>query len=109
MEQSMKLDIIKVLEHAKNLIRTEKTWHTNWYRTNCNLYGNIGYCASGAIHQVQNSEDFHRWSKAHDMFNKVVKMMGYHSIAELNDVAGHASVMTAFDLAIQFLQNGVLK
>lgn len=109
----MKSEIIQVLTKARDLIKNEVNWCQEAY---CVYRGHwTSYCAVGSIHQNLNiyqltlTNERKKLEKRYiKIMNHVANMMGYSCIFELNDTSNHATVITAFNLAIQFIQDGII-
>lgn len=106
----MKLEIISQLEQAKSLIRNEQNWmQGNTLIEVRNEMGKIlytKYCAAGALNVVDKGTNYTELS--YMVLDKVANMMGYEHCVTLNDKTNHSSVLTMFNLAIQFVQDGII-
>lgn len=98
------MDCIRTLRQAQNLIRDEQNW---WCATMSP--GSSKMCAVEAIDKAMNPYSELNY-KTRSYLHKTAELMGYNSAINLNDESkSHASVMTMFNLTIQFLEDGVYK
>jgi hypothetical protein len=97
---------VEILRKAQELIRDEKNWKKGGYCTN----GIAPYCAIGAVSKTLGNVFFGKdFMRAENCLHTTAKLMGYRDAEWLNDNTEHSTVMTLFNLTIQFLEDGVYK
>lgn len=114
----------RILIRARDLIANEECWTQHEYALSAeggpvkpNSPSAVKFCSLGALAHAGRvpMEDFEEyisffgtnWGIARKALEDVAVALGYQSIVDLNDQADHATVISAFNIAIARLeQNG---
>jgi hypothetical protein len=85
----------KSLQKAQDLIRDRKDWCRGTYHDETGLR----FCAVGACQYA----DEHEWPRLEMLLNMSAYELYFSTVVTVNDIMGHAAVMTVFDHAINRL------